>query len=56
MQCHSTTLPGYMDVPDHAAALDWVREGSLSCASAGCHGPAHFSKPDEVEPAEANAP
>lgn len=57
MQCHSTTLPGYMDIPDHASALDRVRDGSLSCASAGCHGPAHpFSKPEETETAEANAP
>ncbi len=49
MQCHSTTLPGFLDIDDHGAALDRMRNGSLSCASAGCHGPAHpFSKPAET--------
>lgn len=45
MQCHSTRLPGWADVPDHVGLEDEVRAGSVSCASPGCHGPAHpFSK------------
>lgn len=36
--CHSTTLPGWLDVPDHKATFD---PDTVSCASAGCHGPAH---------------
>lgn len=45
MQCHSTRLPGWSEVPDHAGLADEARVGSVSCASPGCHGPAHpFSK------------
>jgi cytochrome c-type protein NapC len=47
MQCHSTLLPGWADVPDHAGLADEVRAGRVSCVSPGCHGPAHpFSKED----------
>ena len=42
--CHSTTLPGYRDVPEHQSLGDDVRTGKISCASAGCHGPAHRVK------------
>lgn len=49
IQCHSTTLEGWRDVPDHQGLDTDLRSGRVSCASAGCHGPAHpFSKP--VEP------
>jgi nitrate/TMAO reductase-like tetraheme cytochrome c subunit len=41
MTCHTTTAPGWSSVPDHASSLAGVREGTLSCASAGCHGFAH---------------
>jgi cytochrome c-type protein NapC len=41
MACHTTTAPGWLAVSDHAASLDEVRAGTLSCASAGCHGYAH---------------
>ena len=45
MQCHSTELDIWMHVPDHKSALDDVRSGRVSCASAGCHGFAHpFTK------------
>ena len=45
MHCHSTEAPLWNAVKEHASLLDRVREGSISCASAGCHGPAHpFSK------------
>lgn len=45
MQCHSTQTPGWNAVKDHTSLLDRVRSGEVSCASAGCHGPAHpFSK------------
>lgn len=45
MHCHSTQNPAWNATPDHASSLDDVRAGKLSCASEGCHGPAHpFSK------------
>lgn len=45
MHCHSTRNPLFDAVGDHASARDQIRGGSVSCASAGCHGPAHpFSK------------
>ena len=45
MRCHSTQNPNWNKVGDHASTLDRVRAGTLSCASVGCHGPAHpFSK------------
>ncbi|MFO0725376.1 MAG: NapC/NirT family cytochrome c [Myxococcota bacterium] len=45
MQCHSTETPYFKNVPDHKGAIDEVRAEKLSCASSGCHGPAHpFSK------------
>jgi nitrate/TMAO reductase-like tetraheme cytochrome c subunit len=45
MHCHSTENPTWNAVPEHASLLDRLRDGSVSCASEGCHGPAHpFSK------------
>jgi nitrate/TMAO reductase-like tetraheme cytochrome c subunit len=45
MQCHSTEVPDWRAVKEHASLLDRVRTGEISCASEGCHGPAHpFSK------------
>jgi cytochrome c-type protein NapC len=45
MHCHSTENPGWNDVPEHTSTLDRVRTGAVSCASEGCHGPAHpFTK------------
>ena len=45
IRCHSTQNPNWNKVGDHASTLDRVRAGTLSCASVGCHGPAHpFSK------------
>lgn len=45
MQCHSTRGPLWLEVGDHAALLARMRNDEVSCASAGCHGPAHpFSK------------
>lgn len=41
MGCHTTTAPGWLALPDHAATLTGVRDGKLSCASPGCHGYAH---------------
>ena len=50
MQCHSTKLPAWNAVDDHRAALDDIRSNKTSCASAGCHGPAHpFSKLDPTK-------
>jgi hypothetical protein len=46
MQCHSTRDELWLKVSDHASALDDVRAGRVSCASAGCHGLAHpFFRP-----------
>lgn len=43
--CHSMTPPMWRSIPEHASALELIQSGELSCASAGCHGPAHpFSK------------
>jgi cytochrome c-type protein NapC len=45
IRCHSTANPTWNGVGDHASTLVEVRAGTLSCASDGCHGPAHpFSK------------
>jgi nitrate/TMAO reductase-like tetraheme cytochrome c subunit len=53
MHCHSTEGPSWNAIKDHASILDRVRAGTVSCASSGCHGPAHpFSKP-EIQKAEA---
>jgi cytochrome c-type protein NapC len=46
MQCHTSNLELWLKVPDHKSSLTEVREGRVSCASAGCHGYAHpFTKP-----------
>lgn len=45
MRCHSTRNPLFEAVGDHASTRDDIRSGKVSCASEGCHGPAHpFSK------------
>ena len=45
MHCHSTQNPGWSKIGDHTSTLERLRAGTLSCASEGCHGPAHpFSK------------
>lgn len=45
MHCHSTENPIFTATKDHASTLDRIRNGEVSCASEGCHGPAHpFSK------------
>jgi cytochrome c-type protein NapC len=41
MHCHSTENPTWNALADHSSTLDRVRSGEVSCASAGCHGPAH---------------
>lgn len=51
MHCHSTELPTWQKVPEHESLLYQVRGDFVSCASGGCHGPAHpFSKPPQVKP------
>jgi len=51
MRCHTTLLPGWNETPEHVAMTREVRDGLVSCASAGCHGPAHpFSKTEEEVP------
>jgi hypothetical protein len=45
MHCHSTQGPSWNLVKEHASLKYPLRDGWVSCASAGCHGPAHpFSK------------
>jgi cytochrome c-type protein NapC len=41
MQCHSTKVTLWLDVPDHRETVDDLRANRISCASAGCHGYAH---------------
>ena len=41
IRCHSTANPLWNKIGDHASALVEIRAGTVSCASAGCHGPAH---------------
>lgn len=41
MSCHTTTGPRWLSIGDHAASLEGVRAGRVSCASPGCHGYAH---------------
>lgn len=49
MHCHSTRGASWNAVVDHASIAERVRAGEVSCASPGCHGPAHpFSKPELV--------
>jgi cytochrome c-type protein NapC len=49
IQCHSTELDLWLNVPDHRSSLEEVRASRVSCASAGCHGFAHpFSKQAEA--------
>lgn len=56
MHCHSTEVPNFLAVPDHRSALREMRAGAQSCASAGCHGPAHsFAGPDSHETARDDA-
>lgn len=51
MHCHSTDNPIWNAVKEHKSLLDRLRDGSVSCASAGCHGPAHpFSKSPGATP------
>lgn len=41
IRCHSTENPMWNKIGDHASTLLEVRAGTTSCASAGCHAPAH---------------
>jgi len=57
MQCHSTEVPAWLAVGDHRSSLEEVRNGTTSCASAGCHGPAHpFSKVKPGTPVAGGGP
>jgi cytochrome c-type protein NapC len=41
MSCHTTTAPGWRAVGEHAALGTQLSDGTVSCVSTGCHGPAH---------------
>jgi cytochrome c-type protein NapC len=41
MHCHSTEIESWTSVGEHISVKQPVRDGTLSCVSAGCHGPAH---------------
>jgi cytochrome c-type protein NapC len=57
MQCHSTQLQGWNASADHRASVQDVRDGRVSCASAGCHGVAHpTTKPNNALPAQLTFP
>lgn len=53
MQCHSTKVKIWLEIPDHRETLNDLRADRISCASAGCHGYAH---PNFRPVAEASAP
>jgi len=40
MRCHSTEVPSWQRVGDHAGLADELRANRISCIG-GCHGPAH---------------
>ncbi len=45
LSCHAGTGKLWRSIPDHLSAEKSVRDGTISCASVGCHGAAHpFSK------------
>lgn len=50
IRCHSTEVPTWQAVGDHAGLVDELRAGTVTCLG-GCHGPAHPFKPvkDGVE-------
>lgn len=56
MACHSTEVPAWRSVDEHRSMRDEIASGKVSCASEGCHGPAHpFAhkfKPRAVAPVE----
>ncbi len=41
MQCHSTAVTLWLEVPNHRLGLDVLRADKMSCAYGGCHGFAH---------------
>ncbi len=41
MSCHTTEAPRWAALGDHASSLAGLRDGSVSCASPGCHGFSH---------------
>jgi cytochrome c-type protein NapC len=41
MECHSTRTRRWLAQDDHRGILTELRQGSVSCVSGGCHGPAH---------------
>ncbi len=44
-RCHSMTLAGFRDEPEHGAVGEELARGSVSCVASGCHGPAHLRDP-----------
>jgi NapC/NirT cytochrome c family protein len=56
IRCHSTTAPGWRRIGDHQSLLDQLRAGTMSCASEGCHGPAHpFARVAHIRAEQAEA-
>jgi nitrate/TMAO reductase-like tetraheme cytochrome c subunit len=48
-RCHSGTLPGFKEEGEHGAVADKIKQGTISCTTADCHGPAHRRR--EADPA-----
>lgn len=40
-QCHSMTLPAWKEEPEHESVMADIQSGEVTCATSGCHGPAH---------------
>jgi NapC/NirT cytochrome c family, N-terminal region len=57
IRCHSTEAPGWRRIGDHKSLLDQVRGNAVSCASDGCHGPAHpFAQVAHIRAEQAATP
>jgi cytochrome c-type protein NapC len=56
MQCHSTEVKIWLQIPDHRETLVDLRADRISCASAGCHGYAHPNFRPSAESAPATPP
>jgi nitrate/TMAO reductase-like tetraheme cytochrome c subunit len=48
-RCHSGTLPGFKEEGEHGAVMDKIKQGTISCTTADCHGPAHRRREADPE-------
>ena len=53
--CHSTTLAGFFEEPEHAAMEHELKADTASCVASGCHGPVHRPDPEAGDETHASA-